>query len=268
MRRVGSLSIILLVAGSLVGCSSRQVEPAPTLIRSQEVKLFFVGDTPKGFRLFPEVQTIKGNGDITNSVMGSLISGQLRPLDPDYQNLWGNGSKLKSIAIDKGTATIDLTLVKLNVGAETEVRAIDQLVWTVTGMNQTISRVKFTVDGKTVETFAGHVDTTGIFKRAPGYEVLNPVSIISPGQSMMLKNPIAIIGEACTFEANVAWELLKDGKSIAKGSTLAQSACPDRSSWKLFPANLASGSYTIIAREISPKDGSISAIDSKDFTVG
>jgi hypothetical protein len=280
MKSVRNLSIFLLLMGVLTACSSSssssstQPEPTPSTTTTpsttigQDVKLFFVGDTPRGFRLFPEVQTIKSNGDLTKSVMSSLVSGTLKPLDPDYQNLWGNGSKFNSIRVDNGVATIDLALVKLSVGSEGELRAIDQLVWTASETNPTIKGVKFTVDGKTVESFAGHVDTRGTFKRQLGYEVLNPVSIISPAQGAVLKNPIVVTGEACTFEANVAWELLKDGKSIDKGSTLAQTACPDRSSWKLDVANLASGSYTIIAREHSAKDGSVTAIDSKDFKVG
>jgi hypothetical protein len=274
MKRAGSLSIFLLLIGVLTACggngssSSAQPEPTPSATKGQAVKLYFVGDTPKGFRLFPEVQTIRINGDLTKSVMSSLVLGELQPLDPDYHNLWGNGSALNSVTIVGGVATVDLALIKLTVGAESEMRAIDQLVWTVMEINPAITGVKFTVAGKTVESFAGHVDTTGTFKREPSYEVLNPVSIISPGQDTVEKNPIVVDGEACTFEANVAWELLENGKSIAKGSTLAQTACPDRSAWKLDLPNLASGSYTIIAREYSAKDGSVAAIDSKDFSVG
>ncbi len=233
----------------------------------QDVQLFFVGDTPRGIRLFPEVQTIEVFGDLTSSVINSLVSGVLQPLDPDYRNLWGNESKLNSITVDAGVATIDLALGELSVGAEGEMRAIDQLVWTATEINRAITAVKFTIDGKTVESFAGHVDTTGTFKRAPDYEILSPVSIISPAQGAAVVNPIVIDGEACTFEANVAWEILKDGKSIESGATTALAACPDRSPWRLNLPNLASGSYTIIAREYSAEDGSLTAIDSKDFTV-
>lgn len=267
MRRARKFSAFLLLMGLLTACSSNESEPTPDLTTVQNVQLFFVGESPRGFRLFPEVQTIEVNGDLTKSVMNSLVSGELQPLDPDYRNLWGSGSKLNSITIETGVATIDLALGELNVGAEGEMRAIDQLVWTATEIDPAIIEVKFTVDGKTVESFAGHVDTTVTFKRAPDYEVLSPVSIISPAQDADLVNPIVITGEACTFEANVVWEILKDGTSISSGATTALSACPDRSPWKLDVANLASGSYTIIAREYSAEDGSLTAIDSKDFTV-
>lgn len=267
MRRARRFSAFLLLMGLLTACSSNESEPTPDLTTVQNVQLFFVGESPRGFRLFPEVQTIEVNGDLTKSVMNSLVSGELQPLDPDYRNLWGSGSKLNSITIETGVATIDLALGVLNVGAEGEMRAIDQLVWTATEIDPAIIEVKFTVDGKTVESFAGHVDTTVAFKRAPDYEVLSPVSIISPAQDADLVNPIVITGEACTFEANVVWEILKDGTSISSGATTALSACPDRSPWKLDVANLASGSYTIVAREYSAEDGSLTAIDSKDFTV-
>ena len=261
------ISIFLLLLVFLTACSSKESEPTSGLTRAQDVRIFFVGDTPRGFRLFPEVQTINVYGDLTNSVMNSLVSGELQPLDPDYRNLWGSGSKLNSITINAGLATIDLALGELRVGAEGELRAIDQLVWTVTEINRAITGVKFTVDGKTVESLAGHVDTTGTFKRAPDYEVLNPIAIISPAHGAALANPIVITGEACTFEANVAWEIIKDGVSIGSGATTALSACPDRSPWTLDLDNLAIGSYTIIAREYSAEDGSLTSIDSRDFTV-
>jgi hypothetical protein len=278
MRWARNLSISILLIGSLSACSnsgsnSQQSGPTPSattttsVAQSHEVMIFFVGDTPQGFRLFPEVQTIKVAGELSQSVMRSLISGELKPKDPDYVNLWRSGSKLNTLTVNGGLATIDLSLGKLNVGSEGEMRAIDQLVWTITEIDHSIMGVKFTVDGRTVESFAGHVDTRGTFKREPSYEVLSPVSIISPVQAALLKNPIVVAGEACTFEANVAWELLKDGKSIDKGSTLAQIACPDRSPWKLALPRLDNGSYTIIARDYSAKDGSITAVDSKDFKV-
>lgn len=267
MRWARKFSVFLVLMGLVNACTSNETEPTSSLTRFQNIELFFVGDTPRGFLLFPEVQTIEVHGDLTNSVINSLVSGELQPLDPDYRNLWGAGSKLNSITIETGVATIDLTLGKLSVGAEGEKRAIDQLVWTATEINIAITAMKFTVDGKTVESFAGHVDTTGTFKRAPDYEVLSPVSIISPAQDAILVNPIVITGEACTFEANVAWELLKDGTSIKSDATTALLACPDRSPWRLDLADLAGGSYTIIVREYSAEDGSLTAIDSKDFTV-
>ncbi|HUW78247.1 MAG TPA: GerMN domain-containing protein [Candidatus Nanopelagicaceae bacterium] len=274
MRWVRNLPVVLLLAGLLAACSSGSSQseptasPTPTQTHYSQVKLFFVADTPRGFRLFPEIQQVVSSSDLAETVMSSLVSGQLQPLDPDYSNLWGNGFALNSITVTNGIATIDLALGKLNVGGEGELRAIDQLVWTVTEINKTITGVKFTVDGQTVESLAGHVDTTGTFTREPDYEVLNPVSIMSPSQSTVLVNPIIVSGEACTFEANVSWELLKDGVSINTGSTLAQAACPERSAWTVDLPQLASGTYTIVGREYSAKDGSLSAIDSKDFSVG
>jgi hypothetical protein len=117
MRRARRFSAFLLLMGLLTACSSNESEPTPDLTTVQNVQLFFVGESPRSFRLFPEVQTIEVNGDLTKSVMNSLVSGELQPLDPDYRNLWGSGSKLNSITIETGVATIDLALGVLTVVA-------------------------------------------------------------------------------------------------------------------------------------------------------
>ena len=98
--------------------------------------------------------------------------------------------------------------ILLNVGAEGEQRAIDQIVWTLIEFAPEVKSVAFTVNGKTVESFAGHVDTTAAFERAIGYEVLNPIQISSINQGAELTSPVTISGQSCTFEANVVWRAL------------------------------------------------------------
>jgi hypothetical protein len=74
-------------------------------------------------------------------------------------------------------------------------------------------------------------------------------------------------GFACTFEANVAWQLVRDGSVIDQGSTLAAEACPTRSSFAVELGELESGIYTLKVMEYSAKDGKLSSMDTKTFMV-
>lgn len=260
--------IALLIASIflLTGCS--QVATEKVYEDGIPVKFFFVSDTPRGFKLFSETQNqMAREGDLNLQIVSDLISGAVVPLDSQYVNLWGNGNTVNSVTIDQSIATVDLGEVTLNVGAEGEQRAIDQIVWTLTESAPEITEVAFTVNGEKVESFAGHVDTTTAFKRAISYEVLNPIEITSFNQGAELTLPITISGQACTFEANVVWKLTQDSQVVEEGFTTASSGCPERGNWSITLQDLAPGNYTFAALEYSAEDGSLFAIDDKDFIV-
>ncbi len=236
-------------------------------LESSSAKLYFVADTPRGLKLYSEEHQFENSEDIALDAIATLVSGDIAPFDPDYSNLWGGTNAVNAISIADNVATIDLDTVALNVGAEGEQRAIDQIVWTYLELAPAVQSVRFTVNSSVVESFAGHVDTTGEFVRAPGYEVLNPLQISSLVEGEKLSNPVSVLGEACTFEANVLWRLSKDGKVLREEPTTAATACPDRSAWSVTLGELAPGDYKFEALEFSAEDGSLFAIDDKNFTV-
>lgn len=253
----------LLLIALISGCATNTELPKAGTM----VDLFFVADTPRGLKLFSEKREFVQSQDLALDLISALVSGEITPLDPDYENLWRSSSVVKAITVTDSVATIDLGAVDLNVGSEGEQRAIDQIVWTYLGINPTIKSVRFTVDGKVTESFAGHVDTSKEFVRAPDYEVLNPLQISSINEDQTISNPITISGEACTFEANVFWRLSKNGKVIKEAPATAGSACPERSSWSVELDQLTSGTYKFETIEYSAEDGSLFAIDDKNFVV-
>lgn len=252
-----------LLLSSVSACSGDVDETPPTL-----VELYFVADTPQGFRLFSEIREFdEAEGELLESVMGDLVSGDLQPLDPDYVNLWDSSHRLNSLSLSGTHATLDLDLGALNVGAEAEARAIDQLVWTLTGISPEIQSVTILVDGEAVESLAGHVDATIPFVRSQGIDVLSPIQISTPLEVQVLANPVVIEGQACTFEANVVWELVRGDVVLQSGFTTAESACPERSSWSVALDDLAPGTYLFNAWEESAEEGSRMASDSRHFVV-
>jgi hypothetical protein len=262
MKKIATLVALLLI---LTGCAQGTTENA--VEDGIPVKFFFVSDTPRGFKLFSEIQSWTAADDMNFQVVSDLVTGKVIPLDPEYVNLWGSTNSVNSVGIADSVATVDLGEISLNVGAEGEQRAIDQIVWTLTEFAPEVKSVAFTVNGTTVESFAGHVDTTATFERAFDYEVLNPIQISSINQGDELTSPVTVSGQACTFEANVVWKLSQDGKVVQEGFTTASSGCPERGDWSIALADLAPGNYRIEALEYSAEDGSLFAIDDKEFEV-
>jgi hypothetical protein len=262
MKRIALLiASLLLVTGCTQSTTERLWEDGVA------VKLYFVSDTPRGLKLFSEEQISSDYYDLNLQVISDLVSGKVGALDPDYVNLWGGTNTVNSVSIDGSIATVDLGEVSLNVGAEGEQRAIDQIVWTLTTLVPEVKSVAFTVNGETVESFAGHVDTTAQFARAIDYEVLNPIQISSLKEGAKLVTPFTVSGQACTFEANVVWKLLQNDKVVKEGFTTATSGCPDRGDWSISFENLEPGKYTIQTVEYSAEDGSLFAKDDKKFIV-
>jgi hypothetical protein len=262
MKKFAAFVTLLLL---LSGCAQTATESSNE--DGVPVKFYFVSDTARGFKLFSETQPLIAANDLNLQVVSDLVTGKITPLDPDYSNLWGGTNTVNSVKVNESVATVDLGEISLNVGAEGEQRAIDQIVWTLTEFAPKITSVAFTVNGKTVESFAGHVDTTSAFVRALDYEVLNPLQISSINQSAELTSPVTISGQACTFEANVVWKLFQDGTVVQDGFTTATTGCPDRGDWSISFSELKPGEYTIQVLEYSAEDGSLFAIDDKKFSV-
>ena len=243
----------------------------PTIDDLQDYAFYFTSETAQGFRLVREVHQVSkvendlGDDKGFNSLV-MLVDGQLPPFDGDHRTLWNNGTKVNSVSVVEGIATVDLTLGRISLGAESEQRAIDQMVWTLIENDPTVTSVKFTIDGLVSESLAGHVDFSQVFTLAPSYEVLASVWIDLLDRSDV-SNPVSITGSACTFEANVAWELTKGGDVVSSGATTAATACPDRSDWSIDLGELAPGNYVLKVSDTSAEDGSLIFEDTKAFTV-
>lgn len=272
---------IVLSAGILVlsGCSFENNSVTPTtsgsastsLLPSQAtdqvtVKLFFASDTGTSIRIYSEMASVsKVSDDLAVSAVNALLSGA-KPIDADYQNLWGSGAVINNIAIKDSIATIDLKQPTLNVGSEGEARAIDQIIWTLHSNQPSVAGVEFLIDGKPAESLAGHVDISSPIYLDEGYQSLATVDL-DLDESQEVTSPVKVTGLACTFEANVPWELLKGDEVINSGSVLATEACPTRSKFTIDLGELVSGKFTLRVWESSMKDGSLINEDTKTFTV-
>ena len=281
-----SISLTVFASLVLAGCGADSQNSSPTdpsasvsasesaspaTAELQDYSFYFVSETSRGFRLIREVHQVSktenelGEDKGLNSLV-MLVDGQLPPFDGDHRTLWNNGTKVNSVTTVDGVATVDLSLGRISFGSESEQRAIDQIVWTLIGNDPMITSVKFTVDGVVSESLAGHVDFSQDFIPAAGFDVLASVWIDLLDRSDV-SNPVLIAGSACTFEANVAWELTQGGDAVSSGATTAELACPDRSNWSIDLGDLAPGNYVLTVSDFSAEDGSAIFQDTKAFTV-
>lgn len=270
------LRINLLICAFLISaCSVKTPENTSTdtasplpinSIVDSYAKMYFVADTGTELRLFSEVHSLSSyGGDLTVSALNDLLSGE-KPLDPDYVNLWDSKSKLLKYSVSGDNAIVDVHFENLNVGASAEQKAIEQIIYTIAVQNEQINAVEFLRDGKKVESFAGHVDTTGKFLIDEGHRSLATVDL-DLEEGALLERPFLVTGLACTFEANVPWEITQGNKVIASGAQTAGEACPVRSKFEINLSNLTSGEYVIRVWESSMEDGSLINQDTKSFRI-
>ena len=278
MRKIAILLFSVLL---VTGCASNteNVAPSPTdsitpsamptqsdIVKEKQAVVFFASDTGKSIRLYSErVSVPETSGDLVTAALTELLSG-IKPKDADYVNLWGENSRLNGVTVLNGLATVDLGFDQLNVGAEGELRAIEQILWTLKANNPEITQVEFLRDGNIVESFAGHVDTMNVFQIDEGYQSLATIDL-DLDEGDIVKSGELVTGLACTFEANAPWELFQDGKLISSGAEVAEMACPVRSKFQINLGELKPGKYLLRVWESSMEDGSLINEDTKNFGI-
>ncbi|MBF8252495.1 MAG: hypothetical protein HW379_837 [Actinobacteria bacterium] len=264
----------VIISLGLSGCSQSSKPPtdstptpsASSTVSTKAMAQYWVADTSRGFRLYREFVQVNPAPDAITAALRRLVS--QKPIDSDYVSLWPLGTTINSVIVTGDSAIVDLTFPKLNLGSEAESLAIAQLVWTATAADTTVKKILLTVDGKKIESLAGHMDATKAFTRGLTYEVLSPIWITSPSENQVVDaKGFTLSGMASTFEANVVWKVMKDGVLIQEGSTTAQEAAPAWKPWSVVIENLKPGTYEFFAMEYSAEDGSLVAQDTKNVVL-
>jgi germination protein M len=121
-----------------------------------QVALYFLQQTSTDFFLKPEVRQVKPEENMPMVALKELIAG---PKESGNKPLLPNNTKVNSVHVKDGIATVDFgdEITKLNVGARLEALTVASIVNTLTKF-PAIERVQLLVNGKTVETLAGHMD--------------------------------------------------------------------------------------------------------------
>ena len=181
--RILLLILILILVGGLVCLfleNQRLIRNNQELFRnsaSEKVAVFFVKATDIDLKLQPLIYSIKKTDDAHMNALQLLLAGPPPELGKSgFIEVFPKGTRVLSCTVKSGLAIVNLNhyAMELNAGSALEAVAVASIVNTLTKLPD-VFRVKLLVEGKEVESLAGHVDLSGEFRYTNEY--VDPVPI-------------------------------------------------------------------------------------------
>ena len=232
--------------------------------------VYFVGDTPTGPRLFREFRpappdTAREQGAELAAALQLAVAGEAA--DPDYRSDWpaaADGAHTISADNEAGASGSGSVLIRLGDASDVAARppgmskdaarlAVQQLVHTAQAVVQERRAVAFTDGtGKPLTSLLG-LDVPPLVEAAPAMEVQAPVWVISPQQGEEVDRTFTVEGRGAFFEANVSWQLLRDGAVVKDGFATAQECCT--LSPYSFEVTAEPGEYVLRVYDADMSDG-------------
>lgn len=219
-----------------------------------------------GPRLFRERHT---TAEVSGGPIATAVTEMFgdRANDPDYTSLWPAGTKVLDVTTSGGTATVDLSREATDgqAGSAFEAASLQQLVWTVTATDKSVSRVKLLVEGKPVTTLWGHVQVGAQpMAREDGLSVRALQWILAPTQGARVGSPVQVEVNGTGYEGTVTIKVFSGATEVASTFvTTEQGALRDGSTTIELPP----GDYTIKVYDEYGENGDLREWDSKDFHV-
>lgn len=234
--------------------------PAACADPTRAAAIYYAADVPDfGPRLYREWAKVPTcAGPITESVTRML---QAPPVDADYTSLWKPSTRVRSVSVSGDTATVDLTEFP-NLGAVFEGAAVQQLVWTVTAANTSVSKVRILVNGQVPDS--GHYNWSDPIRRANSLQTLSHVWILTPTQGAAVNSPVQVSVYGTGYEGNVPIKVFQGNTEVTSTHLTTQARGFSEASTKI---TLPAGHYTIKAYNGSGRDPGLTLWDTKDFTV-
>lgn len=203
------------------------------------VPAYFIGDTPRGERLYREFDQAEGH-DALNAALARI---QASAEDPDYRTAWA--------ADAFETAMVADGVIEVEVGAvdvDTSALAGQQLVHTLQGAIHELLPVQLVRDGEPVGA---------PLTAEPQDDVLSQVSISDPAEGSSYEGSFVARGRANSYEATVPWEI-RDGDTVVLEGFATADGWADR----LYPwetevdlTGVEPGTYEFVAMTSDPSGG-------------
>lgn len=244
--------------------------------------VYYVGDTPRGPRLYREFQRLTVAAGAPRALDG-VAPAVLGPADdPDYRSGWPARTTVGEIAQGEDRVTIDIVSPDgaslrdrpAGMSAFEASLAIEQVVRTAqAGMSPLPVGVQLTLDGRRSDQILG-VPTSEPLAAAPDIDVLALVSLSDPTEGAVLPDDgrLRLAGRANSFEATVPWRIEDATGAVVKEGFVTAEGMGDR----LYPfadvidcSDLAPGTYTLVVTTSDPSDGEGFGpdVDSRTFVV-
>lgn len=222
------------------------------------VPVYFVGDTPQGPRLFREFRRVEVDNPLDEAA-ALLTAGDTA--DPDYRTLFPGG-QLKSVSYVENAGVFVVELVDgewekrgQGMSAAAARLAVQQLVYTVQGVQQKRAPVVVRLDGSPTTLFG--IDTSDGVSAAPQLDVLGLVNISTPEQAQEVSGTFVADGVASSFEATVPWQIRQGDQVVKEGFATANGWVDKLYPWKteVDVSDLEPGEYTFVAMTDDPSGG-------------
>lgn len=181
-----------------------------------------------------------------------------------------SGTRLLSVSIDKGVATVDLTSAYQAGGGSLSMTArAAQVVFTLTQFSS-VQRVAFRLDGKPLSVLGGEgLVLSSYDERAEFEDLLPAVFAEAPALGDRVLSPIRVWGTANVFEAVFRIELIDHaGKRVVDKVVMASSGTGTRGTFDFtFRFAASPGAGRLVLSYDSPKDGSKVVVDEIPVTI-
>ncbi|GAB3875870.1 Gmad2 immunoglobulin-like domain-containing protein [Terrabacter terrigena] len=238
----------------------------PPVTTPTSVPVYYLGPVRGGggpVRLFREFVSTPVAAPVTpegKALAALRLAMGSAPKGSQYRSAW-TGVTPQSV-----TVGADSIRVRLSAGTSDDATlATEQLVWTVQAALGKSLPVRFELADGGQDVSPGHTASSTFNRPSDPIAVLEqvaPIWVDAPARNGVVKagSTLTAKGVASTFEANVEWELLRDGGSFEKGFTTASEAAPARGSYTFSTKKaLTAGSYVLRVFESSAKDGSVAS---------
>lgn len=242
---------------------------APIAATSRQVTVFALAAVGDRGRLYPSQVDTEQSGNAGVDAVRALLDAEPR----GRTNVWASvpdSVDIASVTEANGRVVVDFSGPVDDPWPTSEPSwAFDpalfsqQLVYTVQTELDTDAPVAVTMDGDTTDTVLTHRVGSQPVEADPA--ALSPILIDTPVAGADVSSPVTVRGTSDTFEANVVWEVSRDGDVVEQGTTMGGTMF-DRRPFR-FTVELSPGMYTVRAFETSAEDGSLVAEDTRTFTV-
>ncbi|MBM7509975.1 Gmad2 immunoglobulin-like domain-containing protein [Nocardioides sp. 31GB23] len=241
--------------------TSTTAPTTPPVAESVTAAVYYLGDTPRGPRLYREFQAVPGDGFVPLApAVRAAVEGD--PDDPDYRSPWaGTGATLTGATGDAELVTVDLAgdlrLRPVGLDPAEAALAVEQVVRTAQAAVGSAAPVQLLLDGERTDQLLG-VPVAEPLAQGEDLDVLALVSISDPAEGQQVEGTFTARGRASSFEATVPWEVRDaTGAVVLDGFSTAEGWMERLYPWeaRIDVSGLEPGRYTFVAMTSDPSDG-------------
>ena len=220
------------------------------------VALYFVGDTPKGPRLYREFQQLPKDGGPLAALEAITTANDAE--DPNYRTEWP-ASAFLSVDVQKDVIEVHINHKVLDPALpRARFRlALQQVVYTMQAATGGALPVDFIRSGPVAGIWIPPEQRW--IEREPQNEVLALVSISDPAEGARVSGSFVARGRANSHEATVPWEIRDESDNVVLEGFVTAEGWMDRLyEWETEPIDvsaLPSGRYTFVAMTSDPSGG-------------